>query len=101
MAHLIRYLIKSFMPNNKEEAARVGQTVSKYTIMVGKLYKMGRATHVLRCLGKDEIDLVLLEVHEGICEIHIRGAGTRAKAIKGLILLANSTEGLLRIYEEM
>jgi hypothetical protein len=40
---------------------------SKFTMVAGKLYKMGRATPMLRCLGENETRLVLLEVHKEVC----------------------------------
>jgi hypothetical protein len=48
-------------------------------MVAGKLYKWGHLMPMLRCLGVDEINLVLLEVHEGVCKSHVGG---RALAIK-------------------
>lgn len=39
--------------------------------MSGKLYKMGRVTPMLRCLGEHKFSMVLDEVHQGDCGIHI------------------------------
>lgn len=50
--------------------------------MAGKLYKIGRATPILRCLGEEEINLVLLEVHEGVYGSHIDGRASASKLLR-------------------
>ena len=50
--------------------------------MSGKLYKMGRATPMPRCLGEEETCLVLLEVHEGGRGSHIGGRVLAAKLLR-------------------
>jgi ribonuclease HI len=76
---LIKYLTRAFTPKNEEEEALVRRRASKFTKVVGKLYKMGKATPMLRCLGESETKLVLLEVHEGLCGSHIEGRALAAK----------------------
>lgn len=44
---------------------------TKYNVILGKLYKMERATLMFKCLGEHEIVLVLLEVHQGTYGNHI------------------------------
>jgi len=51
-------------------------------MVADKLYKMGRATPMLRCLGEEETELVLLEVHEGVCGSHIGGRSLAAKLLR-------------------
>lgn len=41
--------------------------------MANKLYKIGRPMTMLRCLAKDEFDFVMLDMHEGAFNSHIRG----------------------------
>jgi len=73
MTPIIKYLTGSFSPKNEKEAQTVKRRVAKFTMVAGKLYKMGRATPMLRCLGEEETELVLLEVHEGVGGSHIGG----------------------------
>ena len=51
-------------------------------MVAGRLYKMGRATPMLRCLGEEETDLILLEVQEGVCGSHISGRSPAAKLLR-------------------
>jgi hypothetical protein len=46
-----------------------------------KLYKMGRASQMLRCFGEEETSLILLEVHEGVCGSHFGGRALAAKLL--------------------
>jgi ribonuclease HI len=81
MELLLRYLTGSFTPTNGEEEQTIRRRASKFVIVSGKLYKRGRTTPLLRCLGEDETNLVLLEVHEGVCGSHISGRALATKLL--------------------
>jgi hypothetical protein len=51
-------------------------------MVAGKLYRMGKATPMLKCLGGNETRLVILEVHEGVCGIHNGGRALSAKLLR-------------------
>lgn len=51
-------------------------------MVAGKLYRMGRASPMLRCLGEDETNLLILEVYEGVCGSHIGGRALSAKLLR-------------------
>jgi len=82
MTPIVKYLTGSFSPKNDEEAQVVRRRATKFTMVVGKLYKMGRATPMLRCLGEEETELVLLEVHEGVCGSHVGGRSLATKLLR-------------------
>jgi ribonuclease HI len=82
MGPILRYLTGSFTPVNSEEEQTVKRRASKFVIVSGKLYRRGRTTPLLRCLGEDETHLVLLEVHEGVCGSHIGGRALAAKLLR-------------------
>jgi len=82
MDPLLKFLTGSFVPKSNEEEQLVRKRASKFTIVAEKLYKMGRASPMLRCLGEDETNVVLLEVHEGVCGSHIRGRELAAKLLR-------------------
>jgi len=82
MIPIFKYLTDSFSPKSDEEPQAVKRRAAKFTMVVGKLYKMGRATPMLRCLGEEETELVLLEVHEGVCGSHIGGRSLAAKLLR-------------------
>lgn len=82
MTPLIKYLMGSFVPKDEEEEALVRRRASKFTMVAEKLYRMGKATPMLRCFGENKTNLVLLEVHEGVCGSHIDGRALSAKLLK-------------------
>jgi len=82
MTPIIRYLTGSFQPKDEEEEALVRKRASKFTMVAGKLYRMGRAAPMVRCLGENETNLVILEVHEGVCGSRIGGRALSAKLLR-------------------
>ena len=82
MTQLIKYLSGAFVPKDEENEALVRRRALKFTMVEGKLYKMGKATPMLRCVGENETKLILLEVHEGVCGIHIGGRALAAKLLR-------------------
>ena len=54
---------------------------SKYTFVYGKLYKIGRASPMMRCMDDHETTLVLVEVHKGACNNHIGRKGLAYKLL--------------------
>jgi len=82
MTPLIKYLTGSFVTKNEKEDALVRKRAFKFTMVAGKLYRRGSATPMLGCLGESEINLVLLEVHEGVCGSHIGGRALSAKLLR-------------------
>jgi len=94
MTPIIKYLTGSFSPKSDEETQAVKRRAAKFTMVADKLYKMGRATPMPRCLGEEETELVLLEVHEGVCGSHIGGRSLTAK-------LANNATRLRRLRKKV
>jgi len=82
MTPIIKYLTGYFSPQNEEEAQVIKRRAAKFTMVAGKLYKTGRATPMLRCLGEEETDFVLLEVHEGVYGSHIGERSLAAKLLR-------------------
>lgn len=51
MAPIMHYLVKDELLSNELEAKMLQKHAEKYTMVYGKLYKMKRASFMLRCLG--------------------------------------------------
>jgi len=96
MTPIIKYLTGSFSPKSDEEAQAVRRRATKFTMVADKLYKMGRATPMLRCLGEEEIELVLIEVHEGVC-----GSLAGGEVTQGRLLLADNVARLHRLRKKV
>ena len=71
------YLVEGTLPSDPKEASKLRARSVRFTIHRGTLYKRGFFTLILKCLGKQDANYVLKEVHEGICGNHI-GARTLA-----------------------
>lgn len=63
MSPILRYLQTGELPLDEGEARRIQKQATKYTLISGKLYKIGRDFPMLRWLGKNETAPVLVEVH--------------------------------------
>ena len=58
------------MPNEKEAARKVKVRAARFVLIKDILYKRGFSRPYLRCLGNEEADYVMREVHKGICGNH-------------------------------
>ena len=71
------YLVEGTLPSDPKEASQLRARSARFTIHQGTLYKRGFYTPILKCVGKEDANYILREVHEGICGNHI-GAQTLA-----------------------
>lgn len=62
----------------------INRKVVKYTLLLGKIYKMEKATPMLRCLDESDTALVLTKVHKGACNSHIGGKSLVHKLLRSL-----------------
>ncbi|XP_075665377.1 uncharacterized protein LOC142635045 [Castanea sativa] len=67
---LISYLKDGTLPDGKEAVRKLKVQSARFVLMKGVLYKRGFSQPYLRCLGLEEADYVMKEVHEGICGNH-------------------------------
>jgi hypothetical protein len=56
-------------PSNKRDK-RVHQQALKYVVMDDELYRRTVDGMLLRCLGEEQSQLAMREVHEGLCSTH-------------------------------
>ena len=70
-APLISYLKNGVLPNGKEAARKLKIQAARFILIRDILYKRGFSCLYLRCLGTEEADYVIREVHEGICGNHL------------------------------
>ena len=60
----------SVLPDEKEAARKLKVRAVRFILIKDVLYKRGFSPPYLRCLGNEEADYVMKEVHEGICGNH-------------------------------
>ena len=65
------YLKDGVLLDEKEAARKVKVRAARFVLIKDVLYKRGFSRPYLRCLGNEEADYVMREVHEGICGNHL------------------------------
>ncbi|XP_019457605.1 PREDICTED: uncharacterized protein LOC109357992 [Lupinus angustifolius] len=78
----IRYILHGNLPSDSKEKQRFLRCCSWYTLVRGTLYRRGFTTPLLKCLGPEQTDYVLREVHEGSCEHHLGVASLAKKVLR-------------------
>lgn len=72
MTPIIQFLTQDKILKEETEVGCIKRVSSWYLMLVDQLYKMSRSTLMLRCVTEEVIYLIMKEVHEGVCEIHIK-----------------------------
>ena len=67
---LFSYLKNGVLPDEKETARKLKVQVARFILMKDVLYKRGFSQPYLRCLGMEEADYAMREIHEGIYKNH-------------------------------
>ena len=67
---MISYLKTGMLSDEKGAARKLKVWASRFVLIKDVLYKRGFSQPYLRCLGQEEADYVMREVHEGICGNH-------------------------------
>ncbi|XP_043807330.1 uncharacterized protein LOC122721973 [Manihot esculenta] len=80
MTPYLEYLEKGKLPEDKAEAKKIVAQDPNYQAIRGTLYRRGKSSSWLRCIGPEEATRVMEEIHQGICGAH-EGVGTLANKI--------------------
>ena len=67
---MISYLRTGVLPDGKDVARKLKVQASRFVLIKDVLYKRGFSRPYLRCLGHEEANYVMREIHEGICGNH-------------------------------
>ena len=71
------YLVEGTLPSDPKEASKLRARSARFTIHQGTFYKLGFSMPIFKCVGKEDANYLLREVHEGVCGNNI-GARTLA-----------------------
>ena len=74
------YLVGGILPSNPKEASKLKTRSTRFTIHQGPF--INEALPILKCVGKEDANYVLREVHEGICGNHIGARSLAAKTLR-------------------
>ncbi|XP_065026171.1 uncharacterized protein LOC135650616 [Musa acuminata AAA Group] len=81
------------LPEDEVAAQCLRRTQAWYCEISGRLYRRSYSLPLLRCPEPEEAQLVLAEVHDGICGEHIGGRTLAFKALRqGVIITDNGTQ---------
>ena len=69
-APLVSYLRDGVLPDGKEAARKLKVQAARFVLIKDVLYKRGFSRPYLRCLGMEEANYDMREVHEGIYGNH-------------------------------
>ncbi|XP_042446458.1 uncharacterized protein LOC122031407 [Zingiber officinale] len=72
-APLISYLLQGALPTDPEESRMIRKQAHAYVMIGDQLYKRSFSRPLLKCLGMEEADQALREIHLGCCGSHVGG----------------------------
>ena len=70
MEPIMGYLMNGDLPSDKSEARRLKYKVAQYCLIEDTLYRRRFTLLYLKCLGDEQVEYVMSEIHEGICGNH-------------------------------
>ncbi|XP_030923207.1 uncharacterized protein LOC115950096 [Quercus lobata] len=79
---LVSYLKNGVLPDEKEATRKLKVQAARFVLMKDVLYKRGFSHPFLRCLGTEEADYAMREIHEGICGNHSEARSLVHKLIR-------------------
>ncbi|KAJ1400915.1 Ribonuclease H-like superfamily [Sesbania bispinosa] len=79
---LKEYLSYGVAPESPLDAEKLKKKAERYFIEEGELFKEGLSGDTLRCLGKEEQQKIMAEVHGGVCGRHQGGRSLWAEILK-------------------
>ncbi|KAL5570185.1 hypothetical protein UlMin_026760 [Ulmus minor] len=81
MDPIIDYLKICKVPEDKNQARRLRIKAARYTLLDGVLYKKSFSGPLLRCIIREESEVVLKSIHSGVCGNHSGGQSLAHKAL--------------------
>ncbi|XP_073152300.1 uncharacterized protein [Henckelia pumila] len=76
-----KYLIKKESPSDNKKAKEVKRRALRFVMIDKILFKRSFSQPLLKCLGPDEPNYVLREIHEGSCGSHLGSLALARKAL--------------------
>ena len=96
MDPLFTFLRNGILPEDKTEVEKIRRKASRFWLSEDqKLYKHLYLGQYLLCIHLEVVEILLEELHEGICGSH---TGGRSLAHRGLTQVAKHAEVLPRVW---
>ena len=100
---MISYLRTGMLPNEKDAARKPKVQASRFVLIKDVLYKRRFSRPFLSCLSHDEVDYVMREVHEGVCEKHSRARTLVHKLIRAgyyWLTMLKDAQAYVKVYDK-
>ena len=82
MDSIVLFLKEDVLPKDKSEADKVRRKAPRFWLSKDqKLYKRSFSGLYLLCVHPEAVELILEELHEGICGSHTRGRSLSHRAL--------------------
>ena len=82
MDSIVLFLKEDVLPEDKSEADKVRRKAPRFCLSEDqKLYKRSFSGPYLLCVHPEAVELILEELHEGICGSHTRGRSLSHRAL--------------------
>lgn len=79
---ILEYIMKDKTPEDKNEVGSLAFKSRNYCEINGKFYRRSLVEPLLRCLGPEESNLAIIEVHTGICGDRLGGKNLAYKIMR-------------------
>jgi len=77
-----RYITNGELPSDPHERTKLKRRACSFTLVEGILYKRDFITPLIKCLGPNETQEVLADVHDGICGQHLGAKALMKKVLR-------------------
>jgi ribonuclease HI len=82
MQPYLEYMMKKTLPKDTVEARRIIRRSTAFVVLQGKLYKKSITGVLQRCVTPQEGQVILKDIHEGVCGHHASSRAITAKAFR-------------------
>jgi hypothetical protein len=82
MQPYLEYMMNKTLPEDTVEARRIIRRSTAFVVLQGKLYKKSITGVLQRCVTPQEGQVILKDIHEGVCGHHASSRAIAAKAFR-------------------
>ena len=82
MTPIKEYLINDILPSDSLEAKRLKYRATRYSVLSGELYRKGYSRVLQRCVGPEEAEGILKDIHSESCGNHTGSVSLSHKVLR-------------------
>jgi hypothetical protein len=71
MTPIIKYKLTGELSGDKTLSRKIKRIAARYLMFEGELYRRSVIRPLLKCVGPTDSQLILAEIHEGLCGHHM------------------------------